>query len=140
MELVATIPELNLYYKLWSIWTYQEQLPPAKFVWEENDRRGEALNSLVSGGCIISGATIRRSICFSNVKVMSYSDVEESVLLPEVEVAQNCVIKKAIIDRGAIVPENTQIGVNHDDDRARGFRVSENGVVLVTREMLAELK
>jgi glucose-1-phosphate adenylyltransferase len=140
MELVAPIPELNLYDKLWPIWTYQEQLPPAKFVWEQDDRRGEALNSLVSGGCIVSGATIRRSICFSNVKVMSYSDVHESVLLPGVEVAQNCIIRKAIIDRRAIIPENTHIGVNHDDDRARGFRVSENGVVLVTREMLAALK
>lgn len=140
MELIAPIPELNLYDKQWPIWTYQEQLPPAKFVWEQHDRRGEALNSLVSGGCIISGATLRRSVCFSNVKVMSYSTVEESVLLPEVEIGQSCNIRKAIIDRGAIIPENMQIGVNHDHDRDRGFRVSENGVVLVTREMLAELK
>lgn len=139
MELVAPIPELNLYDKLWPIWTYQEQLPPAKFVWEENDRRGEALNSLVSGGCIVSGATVRKSICFSNVKVMSFSVVDESVLLPGVEVGPKCNIHKAILDRGCIIPEGMQIGINHDDDRDRGFRVSENGVVLVTREMIAAL-
>ncbi len=140
MELVAPIPELNLYDKAWPIWTYQEQLPPAKFVWEEDDRRGEALNSLVSGGCIISGATIRRSVCFSNVKVMSYSHVEESILLPEVEIGEHCSIRKAIIDRGAIVPEHMVIGHDHNHDRERGFRVSDNGVVLVTREMLVALK
>lgn len=140
MEMVAPVPELNLYDKLWPIWTYQEQLPPAKFVWEQEDRRGEALNSLVSGGCIVSGATVRKSICFSNVKVMSYSTIDESVILPEVEVGQNCTIRKAIIDRGAIIPDNTVIGVNHDEDRARGFRVSENGVVLVTPEMLGARK
>jgi glucose-1-phosphate adenylyltransferase len=139
MELVAPIPELNLYDKNWPIWTYQEQLPPAKFVWEQEDRRGEALNSVVSGGCIISGATLRRTICFSNVRVKSYSIMEETVALPGVEVGQNCHIRKAILDRGCHIPDNTQIGINHDEDRARGFRVSEGGVVLVTREMLQAL-
>jgi glucose-1-phosphate adenylyltransferase len=139
MELVAPIPELSLYDKLWPIWTYQEQLPPAKFVWEEDDRRGEALNSLVSGGCIISGATLRRSVCFSNVKVMSYSQVDDSVILPDVEVGPGCTIKKAIIDRGCIIPKDTQIGVDHGFDKQRGFRVSEGGVVLVTREMLGQI-
>jgi glucose-1-phosphate adenylyltransferase len=139
MELIAPVPELNLYDKQWPIWTYQEQLPPAKFVWEEEDRRGEALNSLVSGGCLVSGAAVRKSVCFSNVKVLSYSTVDESVLLPGVEIAPGCIIKKAIVDRGTVVPENTEIGVNHDHDRERGFRVSENGVVLVTREMIAAL-
>jgi glucose-1-phosphate adenylyltransferase len=139
MELVAPIPELNLYDKNWPIWTYQEQLPPAKFVWEQEDRRGEALNSVVSGGCIISGATLRRTICFSNVRVKSYSIMEETVALPGGEVGQNCHIRKAILDRGCHIPDNTQIGINHDEDRARGFRVSEGGVVLVTREMLQAL-
>jgi glucose-1-phosphate adenylyltransferase len=136
MELVAPVPALNLYDKKWPIWTYQEQLPPAKFVWEEDNRRGTAINSVVSGGCIISGATLRRSICFSNVRVHSYSEIEDSVLLPDVEVQRNCRIRKAIIDRGCIVPENTVIGHSREDDLARGFRVSEKGVVLVTREML----
>lgn len=139
MELVAPIPELNLYDKQWPIWTYQEQLPPAKFVWEEEDRRGEALNSLVSGGCIISGATLRRTVCFSNVKVMSYSQVDESVILPNVEIGRGCTIKKAIIDRGCVIPDNTQIGVDHGMDKQRGFRVSDGGVVLVTREMLGQI-
>ena len=91
---------------------------------------------MVSGGCIISGATLRRSICFSNVRVHSYSEIEDSVLLPDVEVQRNCRIRKAIIDRGCIVPEGTTIGHSREEDLARGFRVSEKGVVLVTREML----
>ncbi|WP_026374709.1 glucose-1-phosphate adenylyltransferase [Aestuariibacter salexigens] len=136
MELVAPVPALNIYDRKWPIWTYQEQLPPAKFVWEEQDRRGEAIDSVVSGGCIISGATVRKTLCFSNARVHSFSKIEESVLLPDVEVKRHCTIKKAILDRGVVVPEGMQIGVNHDEDRARGFRVSEKGVVLVTREML----
>lgn len=136
MELVAPIPALNLYDKKWPIWTYQEQLPPAKFVWEEDNRRGTAINSVVSGGCIISGATLRRSLCFSNVRVHSYSEIEDSVLLPDVEVKRNCRIRKAIIDRGCIVPEGTVIGHSREEDLARGFRVTDKGVVLVTREML----
>lgn len=140
MELVAPIPELNLYDKNWPIWTYQEQLPPAKFVWEQEDRRGEALNSVVSGGCIISGGTLRRTICFSNVRVKSYSIMEETVALPAVEVGQNCHIRKAILDRGCIIPDNMQIGIDHDKDRERGFRVSPGGVVLVTKDMLNALK
>lgn len=136
MELVSPVPELNLYDKRWPIWTYQEQLPPAKFVWEHESSPGEALNSLVSGGCIISGASVKQSICFSNVTVKSASVVTESVLLPEVEIGKNCIIKKAIIDRGCIIPDGTIIGENHEKDIERGFRVSENGVVLVTSEIL----
>lgn len=136
MELVEPVPALNLYDKKWPIWTYQEQLPPAKFVWEEDARTGTAINSVVSGGCIISGANVRRSVCFSNVRVRSYSQVEDSVLLPDVEIKRHCHIRKAILDRGCVIPEGTQIGIDHDHDRARGFRVTEQGVVLVTREML----
>ncbi|MCF2949960.1 glucose-1-phosphate adenylyltransferase [Paraglaciecola aquimarina] len=136
MELVSPKPALNLYDKKWPIWTYQEQLPPAKFVWEEDNRRGTAINSVVSGGCIISGATLRRSICFSNVRVHSYSEVEDTVLLPDVVIARNCRIRKAIIDRGCEIPEGTVIGHSREEDLARGFRVTDKGVVLVTREML----
>ena len=138
MELVSPVPALNLYDRKWPIWTYQEQLPPAKFVWEEENRRGEAINSVVSGGCIVSGATLRRSLCFSNVRVHSFSEIEETVILPDVEVMRHCKVRKAIIDRGCVLPEGTIIGHNHEDDRARGFRVSDNGVVLVTREMLGQ--
>ncbi|GAA0857280.1 glucose-1-phosphate adenylyltransferase [Aliiglaciecola litoralis] len=136
MELVQPVPALNLYDKRWPIWTYQEQLPPAKFVWEEDNRRGSAINSVVSGGCIISGATVRKTVCFSNVRVHSYSEVEESVVLPDVEIKRNCRIRRAIIDRGCIIPEGMVIGHSKQDDEARGFRVTEKGVVLVTREML----
>lgn len=139
MELVAPVPALNLYDKQWPVWTYQEQLPPAKFVMESAENRGDALNSVVSGGCIISGATLIESICFSNVRVSSGSKVEQTVILPEVTIGANCKIKKAIIDRGCHIPEGTTIGHNHDDDRSRGFRVSENGVVLVTKMALDDL-
>jgi glucose-1-phosphate adenylyltransferase len=136
MELVSPVPALNLYDKKWPIWTYQEQLPPAKFVWEDHDRAGIAINSVVSGGCIVSGSTVRQSLCFSNVRVNSHSTVEESVLLPNVQIGAHCHIRKAIIDRGCEVAEGTVIGHNHDEDRARGYRVTDKGVVLVTREML----
>ena len=138
MEMVAPVPQLNLYDRKWPIWTYQEQLPPAKFVWEDHDRRGEAINSVVSGGCIISGSTLRSSICFSNVRVHSYGLIEDAVILPDVEIKRHCKLKRVIIDRGCVVPEGTTIGYDHDEDRARGFRVSEKGVVLVTREMLGQ--
>ncbi|MFT4746867.1 MAG: glucose-1-phosphate adenylyltransferase, partial [Congregibacter sp.] len=139
MELVTPVPALNIYDKQWPIWTYQEQLPPAKFVMESNENRGEALNSVVSGGCIISGATLVESVCFSNVRVKSGSRVEQTVILPEVTIGAGSRIRKAIIDRGCQIPEGTVIGHNHDDDRARGFRVSENGVVLVTKTELENL-
>lgn len=138
MELVAPVPALNIYDRKWPIWTYQEQLPPAKFVWEDHDRRGEAINSVVSGGCIISGSTLRRSLCFSNVRVHSYGLIEEAVILPDVEIKRHCKLRRVIIERGCVIPEGTVIGYDHDEDRRRGFRVSEKGVVLVTREMLGQ--
>ena len=138
MEMVAPVPALNLYDRKWPIWTYQEQLPPAKFVWEDQDRRGEAINSVVSGGCIISGSTLRRSLCFSNVRVHYYGLIEEAVLLPDVEIKRHCRLRKVIIDRGCVIPEGMVIGYDHDEDRRRGFRVSPKGVVLVTREMLGQ--
>ncbi|WP_416305975.1 glucose-1-phosphate adenylyltransferase [Neptunicella sp. SCSIO 80796] len=136
MELLSPTPALNLYDAKWPIWTFQEQTPPAKFVFDDDDRRGMAVDSIVSGGCIISGATVRHSLLFNNVEVCSYSLLEDSVVLPDVVILRNCRIKKAIIDRGCIIPEGMEIGFNHDQDRAKGFRVSENGVVVVTREML----
>ena len=136
MELLSPTPALNLYDAKWPIWTYQEQLPPAKFVFDDDDRRGMALDSVVSSGCIISGATVRHCVLFNEVRVCSYSEVEDSVILPDLVVLRHCRIRKAIIDRGCIIPEGMEIGFNHDHDRAKGFRVSENGVVLVTRDML----
>ena len=137
MELIGVTPELNLYNNDWPIWTYQEQLPPAKFVFDDEDRRGMAVDSMVSGGCIISGAVVRHSLLFSNVFIKSYSTVNDSVILPEVVIEQNCRIHKAVIDKGCVIPAGTVIGENREDDVKR-FHVSENGVVLVTPEMLGQ--
>jgi glucose-1-phosphate adenylyltransferase len=135
MELTKVTPELNMYDSTWPIWTYQAQLPPAKFVFDSDDRRGKAVDSLVSGGCIISGACVSRSILFSDVYVHSYANIEDSIILPNVEIGRNVVLKKVVIDKGVRIPEGMQIGVNHDEDRKR-FHVSEKGIVLVTPDML----
>jgi glucose-1-phosphate adenylyltransferase len=135
LELIGVTPELNLYDDSWPIWTYQAQLPPAKFVFDDEDRRGMAVDAMVSGGCIISGSLVRHSLLFSNVRVHSFSTVEDSVVLPDVEIGRNCQIKNAVIDKGCVIPEGTVIGEDAEDD-ARRFHVSENGIVLVTPEML----
>ncbi|WP_440877144.1 glucose-1-phosphate adenylyltransferase [Thalassotalea sp. PLHSN55] len=140
MDLVSPSPLLDLYDKEWPIWTYQEQLAPAKFVFNDEDRRGSATDSTVSAGCIISGATINRSLLFSNVHAHSYSSIEESVILPNVIIERNCIVKRAILDRGCVIPEGLSIGVDHKQDVANGFRVSKNGIVLVTRDMLVALE
>lgn len=137
LELIGITPDLNLYDNEWPIWTYQEQAPPAKFVFDDDDRRGMAVDSMVSGGCIISGATVRHSLLFSNVRVNSFSEIEDSVVLPDVEIGENCVIKKAVIDKGCIIPDGMEIGVNLAKDRDR-FNVSPEGVVLVVPEMLGQ--
>ncbi|WP_088332287.1 glucose-1-phosphate adenylyltransferase [Lacimicrobium sp. SS2-24] len=138
MELISVVPELNLYDDNWPIMTYQVQQPPAKFVINEEQRVGMATDSMVSGGCVISGARLNRSLLFSDVNIHSYSLVEDSVILPEVDIGRHCHIRKAIIDRGTHVPPNTQIGINRDEDLARGFRVTNKGVTLVTAEMLGQ--
>ena len=135
MELVYVDPELNIYDEEWPIWTYQLQRPPAKFVLDEDSRRGTAINSLVAGGCIISGAQVRESLLFSDVHVEERSIVQASVVLPHVSVGRNCVIHKAILDEGCAVPDGTRIGVDVATDRRR-FEVTERGVVLVTPDML----
>jgi len=137
MDLTSLMPELNLYDRKWPIWTNQEQLPPAKFAFDDDDRRGMAVDSLVSGGCLVTGSLIRRSLLFSNVRVHSYSHVEDSVVLPEVEIRRNCRIKRCVIDRGVHVPEGTVIGEDPEEDAKRFYR-SEGGVVLVTPEMLGQ--
>ena len=138
MELVSVSPQLDLYDKVWPIMTHQGQFPPAKFVFDDDDRRGEAIDSMVSGGCIISGAKVKRSLLFSNCRISPYSMIKDSVLLPEVEVGRNCRIERAIIDRGAIIADGSVIGLNEDEDRQRGFRITPNGIVLVTPDMLSQ--
>lgn len=135
MDLVSVTPNLNLYDTQWPIWTYQEQLPPAKFVFNDDDRRGMAVDSMVSGGCLISGAKIVNSLLFSNVKVNSYALVEETVVLPDVEIGRHCNIKRAVIDKGCQIPPRTVIGQDLKEDANR-FYVSEQGIVLVTPDML----
>jgi glucose-1-phosphate adenylyltransferase len=137
LELIGITPELNLYDSSWPIWTYQEQLPPAKFVFDDDGRRGMAVDSMVSGGCIISGSVVRHSLLFSNVRIHSYSSVEDSVVLPDVTINRHCKISKAVIDRGCTVPEGTVIGEDLEAD-AKRFHVSPEGVVLVTPEMLGQ--
>ncbi len=138
LELVEVKPELNLYDRDWPILTHQVQSPPAKFIHNEEGRRGEAINCMVSGGCVISGAHLEHSLLFNDCKVHSYARITDSVLLPEVNVARHAVINKAVIDRGARIPEGMKIGVDHDEDRRRGFRVTDQGVVLVTPDMLGQ--
>ena len=137
IDLTATEPQLNLYDESWPIWTYQAQLPPAKFVHNEPARRGAAVESLVSGGSIISGA-IFRSVLFNTVRVHSWSSVEWSVVLPGVQVCRHARIVRAVIDRDCVIPEGLQIGVDAALDAAR-FHRTDSGITLVTRSMLAGL-
>jgi glucose-1-phosphate adenylyltransferase len=139
LELVHVRPELNIYDQDWPIWTYQVQQPPAKFILDEDGRRGTAINSMVSGGCIISGAVVRESLMFSNVRVEERSSIHRSVVLPNAEIGRGCVIMGAIIDEGCEIPDNTNIGVEREAD-ARRFHVTENGVVLVTQDMMRRLR
>lgn len=137
LELIGITPELNLYDNEWPIWTHQEQAPPAKFIFDDTDRRGMAVDSMVSGGCIISGAEVRHSLLFSNVTVDCYTKIDSSVILPDVEIGQNCRIFHAILDKGCIIPDGMIIGENEEEDKKR-FHVSPNGVVLVTPDMLGQ--
>lgn len=138
MELIGTSPSLNLYEKDWPLWTYQEQLPPAKFVFNRDDRRGSAVDSMVSGGCIVSGSQVSNSVLFSNVRVNSYSTIDKSVILPQVEVGRNVRMRNTIVDRGCVIPKGMVIGHDAAQDRANGLRVTDSGVVLVTRGMLGQ--
>ena len=137
IDLTATDPKLNLYDTRWPVWTYQAQLPPAKFVHNQPDRRGMAIESVASGGCIVSGS-VHRSVLFSSVRVHSYSVVSWSVLLPHVEVGRGARLTRVVIDRGCIIPDGMVIGEDPLIDAKRFYR-SENGITLVTREMLDAL-
>jgi len=136
-DLTTVTPELNLYDEDWPIWTHQEQLPPAKFVFDDEDRRGQALDSSVSGGCIISGATVRRSLLFSNVKVRSFSTVEDSVILPNVEIGRYARLRRVVVEKQCIIPEGLVVGYDSEEDRKR-FYVTEKGITLITPEMLGQ--
>jgi glucose-1-phosphate adenylyltransferase len=134
IDLTATDPLLNLYDTNWPIWTYQPQLPPAKFVHNQEDRRGVAVESMVSGGCIISGAVFR-SVLFSSVRVHSYSAVNWSVLLPGVQVGRHARLTRVVVDRDCVIPDGMVIGEDEVADAEHFYR-TESGITLVTREML----
>jgi glucose-1-phosphate adenylyltransferase len=135
LELIYIHPELNLYDEDWPIWTYQEQLPPAKFVLDDSGRIGMATNSMVSGGCIVSGAYVKQSLLFSSVTVDEGSEVIQAVVLPQASIGKNCRITRAIIDKRCKIPDGTVIGEDHAED-AKRFRVTAEGVVLVCPHML----
>ena len=138
IDLTATVPELNLYDRSWPIWTYQEQLPPAKFVHNEANRRGEAIESSVSAGCILSGS-VHNSLLFSNCRVHSYTHIYGAVLLPEVQVGRHVRLTKVVVDRGCRIPDGLVVGEDPDDDARRFYR-SEGGVTLITPRMLEKLQ
>ena len=133
MDLVNVAPQLNLYNYRWPILTNQGNLPPAKTVFDEEGRRGENISSYVCGGCITSGSTVRRSIIGPRCKINSFSLIEDSILFSNVEISRHVKIRRAIIDEGLRIPEGLEIGYDHDADRARGYTVTESGIVIVTK-------
>lgn len=133
IELTDVQPQFNLYDESWPVWTHQAQVPPAKFVFDSDGLRGMAVDSLISGGCIISGASVRRSLLFVGAVVENASRIDESLLLPGVRIGRNCRIRRAIIDEGAVLADGTVIGEDPDEDRRR-YHVTDSGVVLVAPE------
>ncbi len=138
IDLTDFIPALDLYDQKWPIWTYTELAPPAKFIHDEDGRRGAATSSLVSGGCIISGSRIDKSLLFTGVKAHSFSDVEHCVVLPYVEVNRGARLTKCVIDKGVIIPPGLVVGEDPELD-AKRFRRSEGGVCLITQDMIDRL-
>jgi glucose-1-phosphate adenylyltransferase len=137
LELTGITPELDLYDEAWPIWTHQEQVPPAKFVFDDDGRRGIAIDSMIAGGCIVSGSKVHHSLLFPRVRVHSYCEINDSVVFPNVEIGRHCKIRKALIDRYCKIPEGTVIGYDAAEDKKR-FHVSPKGVVLVTPDMLGQ--
>ncbi len=138
IDLTHVVPELNLYDPSWPMPNREPHRPPAKFVFDEARRRGIAADSLVAGGCIVSGATVRRSILFSDVRVEEGSTIEDAVVLPEVRIGRDVRVQRAIIDEGCVLPDGLRVGIDADFNQ-RHFHVTEHGVTLVTPEMLAAL-
>ena len=139
LDLASVTPELDMYDQQWPIRTHMEPLPPAKFVQDRAGNHGVTLNSLVSGGCILSGARVTHSVLFPRVRVNSFCTLDEAVLLPDVNVGRHCRLRRCIIDRACVIPEGMVVGENAEDDERRFYR-SEEGIVLVTRRMLADLE
>ena len=138
LDLASINPELDIYDTEWPIWTYQRQLPPAKFTPDSHGSHGLAVNTIVSGGCIVSGSHVANSVLFSNVRIHSFCHVEDAVVLPGVTVQRHCRVRKVVIDRGCTLPEGLVVGEDPELDAQR-FERTANGVCLITRDMLARL-
>ena len=139
IDLTMPTPALDMYDTSWPIWTYQEQLPPAKFIFDSDDRRGMAIDTIISGGCIVSGSPVRRSVLFSKVRVNSFCKVEGAVLLPGVIIGRHARLNNVVVDSGCRIPEGMVIGESPDDD-ARRFHRTERGITLVTQEMIDDIQ
>ena len=137
MELIGIDPELDLYDEHWPIWTYQDHAPPAKFVFDDDDRRGMAVDSMIADGCIISGGYVNHSMLFQRVKVHSYVELRDAVVLPGTDIGRSCRLRRVIMERGCIIPPGTIIGEDPEEDTRR-FHRTKNGVVLITPEMLGQ--
>jgi glucose-1-phosphate adenylyltransferase len=135
IDLTNFVPEFNLWDRDWPIWTYSEMTPPAKFIHDEEGRRGSAVSSMVSGGCIISGTEVRNSLLFTQVHTNSYAVLDHAVVLPYVTVHRSARLRRVVIDRGVVIPEGLIVGENPEED-GKWFRVSERGITLITQEML----
>ncbi len=135
IDLTDFIPGLDLYDQNWPIWTYGEIVPPAKFVHDEDGRRGQAISSLVSGGCIVSGTDVRQSLLFTGVHTHSFACVEQAVVLPYAQVGRHARLKRVVIDRGVIIPDGLVVGEDPAHDAAR-FRRSPRGICLITQPMV----
>ncbi|MDR7305084.1 glucose-1-phosphate adenylyltransferase [Rhodoferax saidenbachensis] len=138
LDLASVTPELDIYDTNWPIWTSQRQLPPAKFVQDADGKHGQAINTMVSGGCIVSGSIVSNSVLFSSVRVHSFCVIDQAVLLPEVTIGQSCRLSRVVVDRGCTLPDGLVIGEDPVADAAH-FERTENGVVLVTKDMLNRL-
>ena len=138
LDLASVTPELDIYDTSWPIWTSQRQLPPAKFVQDADGKHGQAINTMVSGGCIVSGSVVSNSVLFSSVRIHSYCVIDQAVLLPDVTIGRGCRLSKVVVDRRCALPDGLVIGEDPVADAAR-FERTDNGVVLVTREMIKRL-
>ena len=135
IDLTNFTPDLNLWDRNWPIWTYSESVPPAKFIHDERDRRGMAISSMVSGGCIISGTEVRNSVLFTNVHSNSYAVLDHAVVLPRVVINRSARLRNVVIDSGVVIPTGLVVGEDRTED-AKWFRVTERGTVLITQKML----
>ncbi len=139
IDLTDIVPDLDLYDRDWPIWTFSEMTAPAKFVHDEDGRRGQAISSLVSGGCIVSGASLRRSLLFTGVHIHSYSHVDQAVILPYVHIARGARLRNVVVDRGVVIPEGLVVGEDPELDAQR-FRRTASGICLITAKMIAQLE